>query len=87
MLYTLKTLSTQPGCPTAPFVTYRDVVKPLVTPTRTPQIFFGLKMTERKPLSSPTTVKVPPMSAQMEVTNSYQCFPFFVMDTDIGDKS
>ena len=41
----------------------------------------------RKLLRSPTTVKVPPMSAQMEVTNSYHCFPFLVMTTAMGERS
>ena len=36
---------------------------------------------------SPTTVKVPPMRAHMEVTNSYQCFPLREINTDIGDRS
>ena len=46
--------------------------------------FFVLKMTLRKPLIKPTTVKVPPISAHMDVTNSYQCLPFLVTTTAIG---
>jgi len=48
------------------------------------QIFLGLKMTFRKPLIKPTTVKVPPISAHMDVINSYQCLPFLVITTAIG---
>jgi hypothetical protein len=32
-------------------------------------------------------VKVPPIRAHMEVTNSYQCFPFFFTNTAMGDRS
>jgi hypothetical protein len=41
-------------------------------------------MTFRNPLIKPTTVKVPPMSAHMDVMNSYQCLPFLVTTTAIG---
>ena len=53
-------------------------------PLQRHQIFFGLKMTFRNPLIKPTTVKVPPMSAHMDVMNSYQCLPFLVTTTAIG---
>ena len=54
---------------------------------KTVQIFFALKMRLRKPLRRPTTVNVPPMSAQMEVTNSYQCLPFLLITTAMGEMS
>jgi len=46
--------------------------------------FLVLKMTFRKPLIKPTTVKVPPISAHMDVINSYQCLSFLVITTAIG---
>lgn len=49
--------------------------------------FFALNMLFMTPLTNPTTVKVPPTRAHMDVTNSYQCFPFFFITTAMGDRS
>ncbi len=49
--------------------------------------FFGLNSTPKNPLNRPTTVKVPPTKAHIDVKNSYQRLERRATDTAIGDRS
>ena len=50
-------------------------------------IFFGLKRMFKTPLNKPMTVKVPPIKAHIDVTNSYHRLPFREIITAIGEIS
>lgn len=71
------TLSLLPNPPLSTTASYTAAIYP----------FFALNKLFMTPLTSPTTVKVPPTRAHMDVTNSYQCFPFFFNTTAMGDRS
>ena len=60
---------------------------PLLHPAHSIYPFFALNTLFMTPLTNPTTVNVPPTRAHMDVTNSYQCFPFFFITTAMGDRS